>query len=67
MDIVDRGQELEQMHRDIALKRRAPKSQPVSGCSHCIDCGYEIPKARLQVMPTATHCFDCQLIQERAR
>ena len=31
----------------------------------CDDCGVKIPKARLKVLPFATHCVECQEKNER--
>lgn len=31
----------------------------------CIDCGVDIPLARLQVQPAAARCIDCQSVYER--
>lgn len=33
----------------------------------CIDCGAEIPFARLQVQPVAVRCIDCQSQAEHAK
>jgi RNA polymerase-binding protein DksA len=33
----------------------------------CIDCGTEIPFARLQAQPVAVRCIDCQSQAEQAR
>lgn len=33
----------------------------------CADCGKPIPKARLQVLPFARCCIDCQMAREQGR
>lgn len=32
---------------------------------HCLDCGAEIPAARLMAVPTATRCVHCGTAKER--
>ena len=32
---------------------------------HCLDCGAEIPAARLMAVPTATRCVQCGTAKER--
>jgi phage/conjugal plasmid C-4 type zinc finger TraR family protein len=31
----------------------------------CVDCGKEIPPRRLEALPFATHCVNCQSIADR--
>lgn len=33
----------------------------------CVDCGREIPEARLEAMPFALRCIDCQSRRERGQ
>lgn len=33
----------------------------------CIDCGADIPYARLEAQPVATRCRACEALTERAR
>ncbi len=33
---------------------------------HCLDCGAEIPPARLLAVPLATRCIKCGTAQERS-
>ncbi len=47
---------------DAALQRIADGSYGL-----CIDCGVQIPTARLHANPTALRCVTCQDQQERAR
>lgn len=47
---------------DAALARIADGSYGV-----CIDCGADVPHARLLAYPTAKRCVDCQSVRERRR
>ena len=66
MDVCDRAQDLEQRHRDRAL--RAVIDRPHGGgATHCRRCGRAIPAERLAVKPDAETCVVCQEIEERER
>lgn len=47
---------------DAALARIAQGTYGI-----CIDCGAEVPHARLSAYPTAKRCVDCQAVRERTR
>ena len=74
MDIVDHAQELDQEFQQKALeayrKRRnfvePPEMQViVDGIAYCLDCGLDIDSRRLQHMPNAVRCVECQGKKER--
>lgn len=63
-DIVDRARRVEEMQRNLAiaaarmgLRGREPAAE-LRGI--CIDCGGEIGGKRLEAMPSAQRCIDCQ-------
>lgn len=68
---IDKAQELEQLFRDKALEnQRKPMPWEVpnedeSGNRYCLNCGIEIPQARLEVQPQAVRCVRCQSRKER--
>lgn len=62
-DNLDQAQQLEQLQREIALK----KHRTFKGVSafHCQDCGEPIPEARRQALQGCTRCTECQAIFEQ--
>lgn len=62
-DPVDAGCELEQMQRDIALKKHLERPKKRS-TGVCIDCDGVIPVGRLNVNPYALRCIECQQMHE---
>jgi RNA polymerase-binding transcription factor DksA len=55
MDIADQAQEVEELHREQALRKalqRPVRSAPVL-VTECVDCSDPIPPERLQVYPIA--------------
>jgi len=61
--------EVAEIERDLRELRRAKEAlrrlhSPEFGI--CTDCGEKIPFARLTAEPTATRCFACQTLAERA-
>lgn len=68
-DDIDRAHELEELHRAAAIKA-ALKRQPYPpqdidcGKVFCIDCGDEVPPARLRVEPLTPWCVQCQNYHE---
>lgn len=65
-DDADRAQELELAERQSALQRHRLRLVDVprpdaQGRRLCVDCGNPIPKARLDAMPAATRCIECQV------
>ena len=67
-DLIDRASELEQRQRDQAIQaaRNPPKEQPRQNENgrYCIDCTVQIPTKRLQKVPFAVRCIDCQTLKE---
>lgn len=63
-DILDRAQALEQLHREIALKRRVTMTHQESAL-YCEDCGEEIPPQRRAAIRGVIRCVTCQGNHER--
>ncbi len=61
-DVVDRANDLADMHRDLALEK-IPSYQGVSAI-HCVDCDEPIPEARRLALPGVELCVVCQEIIE---
>lgn len=70
-DIFDRASALEQQERDASIARRqevaAAHDTPfeIEGVRVCADCFEPISKHRLEALPTAVRCIDCQELRER--
>ncbi|EOA1177771.1 TraR/DksA family transcriptional regulator [Salmonella enterica] len=67
MDELDRAQELAARFNARCLAehmRRAHQNTPASAVRYCEDCGILIPAARLEVLPGAVCCVDCQALRE---
>lgn len=62
-DISDKASEIEQLQRELALKRHQNKRQVSS--PYCVDCGDDIPPARLQAIQGCCRCVSCQQIYEQ--
>lgn len=62
-DQFDRAQQLEEMAREIALKKHRT-FQAVSRV-YCEDCDAPIPEKRRQLIPGVTRCVTCQEIEEK--
>ena len=67
MDIIDKAQENDELFRRTALddhfRRRRQgikRAEPESDCRYCRDCGEEIEPGRLEAVPGAVRCIDCQ-------
>jgi len=61
--------EVAEIERDLRELRRAKQALlrlDTPDFGSCADCGEEIPFARLAAEPTATRCFACQTLAERA-
>ena len=58
----DRAQELEQMTRDIALKKH--RTFKAISAFYCEDCDAPIPEKRRQLIQGVTRCVACQQIHE---
>lgn len=63
-DDLDRASDLEQLQRDIALKRQSIKSGMDQPSRHtCIDCEAPIPERR-RALGGVLRCFDCAWLDE---
>lgn len=61
LNFADIDRDAQELHRiDGALRRLKDGTYGA-----CVDCGQEIPKARLEAEPTALRCINCQDIYER--
>ena len=77
MDIIDKAKRAEMAHRDDALAAHhlrtalAAAQRPVpvvrDGVRICVDCGEDIPLARLRAEPLAARCVACKSRIESAR
>ncbi len=73
-DIIDQAQQLDREFNEMALaagRKRLNFCEPgeeqliVDGLHYCLDCGDEIPDARIEAKPDAVRCVDCQGKKER--
>ncbi|EIN3255340.1 TraR/DksA family transcriptional regulator [Salmonella enterica subsp. enterica serovar Muenchen] len=67
VDELDRAQELAAQFNERCLAehmRQAHHSAPLSAVRYCEDCDILIPAARLEVLPDAVCCVDCQTLRE---
>lgn len=62
-DQFDRAAEVEQLHRDAAIRRH--KHQSAVSLLYCEDCGEPIPEQRRRLIQGVTRCIDCQQAHER--
>jgi len=62
---IDLSEALRDIEEWRAL-RGAMRRIDEGGYGFCVDCGVEIPFARLQAQPVALRCVDCQSRAERA-
>ena len=74
MDDIDRAQEYDLLYQGDALIRHRLGRGPVpvtrqnqSEPRFCLDCGEEIPAARLEINPRAIRCVACQTSAETHR
>jgi len=64
MDICDDATESDEKFMAISVKAvRRELDQPSS--THCDDCGEEIPKDRLALVPGCRTCIKCQIAREK--
>lgn len=54
--LVSLGDSSEQ---ELALVRQALQRLDDDSYFHCSECGVEIPRARLDLLPFTAHCVDC--------
>ena len=68
-DILDKAQVNEELEREHAIKRALSKQNDIEIVNDirngqvvrvCAECDEEIPLMRIQVMPSAALCVDCQ-------
>ena len=57
-DQFDRAQQLEEMAREIALKKH--RTFKAVSRVYCEDCDAPIPEKRRQLIPGVNRCVDCQ-------
>ena len=57
-DQLDRAQQLEEMQREIALKKH--RTFKAVSRLYCEDCDIPIPEKRRQLIQGVTRCVDCQ-------
>ncbi len=66
-DIVDVSQLLEELQRDVAVQRVCRELRARPGVTECVSCGDTISPARLEALPAAQRCTDCQFTHEKSR
>lgn len=68
-DQFDRAQQLEEMQREIALKKhrtfKAVSRLYCEDCEDCEDCDAPIPEKRRQMIQGVTRCVTCQEQEEK--
>lgn len=64
-DQFDRAQQLEEMHREIALKKH--RTFKAISRLYCEDCDAPIPKKRRQTIQGVTRCVICEREEKRQR
>ncbi len=67
MEDVELASKFEAMHLKNSIKRHFDEAEPSDGNGICIDCGEEIPEARLKIDPGFRRCIACQTRRERKR
>ena len=68
MDLLDIASEQEQKVTSILLASNSAKVNNMhrsNSTGFCTDCGEPIPKKRLEVIPGASRCVNCQMIFEK--
>jgi len=61
VDEIDRGQEREQLDRELALRETLWRiANEEHGNGKCVTCGEAIDELRLQAKPNAARCIECQ-------
>ena len=60
-DLYDRAAEIEQFHRETAIRKQAEKNNPAAVSAYeCEECGEPIPEARRQAVIGCRCCISCQ-------
>nr|DAJ71816.1 MAG TPA: DksA-like zinc finger domain containing protein [Caudoviricetes sp.] len=62
-DQFDRAQQLEEMQREIALKKH--RTFKAVSRLYCEDCDPPIPEKRRQMIQGVTRCVTCQELEEK--
>lgn len=62
-DQFDRAQQLEEMQREIALKKH--RTFKAVSRLYCEDCDASIPEKRRQMIQGVTRCVTCQELEEK--
>ena len=62
-DQFDRAQQLEEMAREIAIKKH--RTFKAISRVYCEDCDAPIPEKRRQLIPGVNRCVTCQEIEEK--
>lgn len=62
-DQFDRAQQLEEMAREIALKKH--RTFKAVSRVYCEDCDAPIPEKRRQMIQGVTRCVTCQELEEK--
>lgn len=65
MDLADKAQLTNEQHIDAVLQRMFAQQHLITSNGICIDCKERINPARLQVLPDAQRCIDCQNFFEK--
>jgi len=73
-DIIDRANELAEWHRALALEKALKKRPAFSAVFEeidgvqvqlCAECDEPIPTRRIEALPNAVLCIDCQALWEK--
>lgn len=62
-DQFDRAQQLEEMAREIVIKKH--RTFKAVSRVYCEDCDAPIPEKRRQLIPGVSRCVTCQEIEEK--
>jgi len=71
VDEIDDAQDMEELHRDLSIKKILARTQEeegplmIGGIRFCLDCEEPIPEKRLKAHPAAVRCITCQNRKER--
>ena len=67
MDVFDRAQQIEALHRNNAMAAHANRErQPYHGeVFECVECGDEIPEGRRLAEPGTDLCTRCKSAKEK--